>query len=440
MEDAVTTRRKFLLGIAAGSAATLLAACGSAAPPVAPTAAGSAAPSTSPATSTSPTAANVGASPTTAATAASTTSTTAQATVAPTAAASALSGEAWYGVSGPFSGNNAEYGRIWKQAMAMALDEINGNGGVKGRKLQLDYEDTQSDPKQSVPVAQKFVEDSRMLAELGDFSSPSSMAASPIYERAKMVQFGFTNSHPDFTKGGEFMFSIVLTQEQDASFLAQTAFDGLGKSQAVLYQNTDWGKTTQQIYVDKIKSLGGQVVHTDSYLTTEKDFKPILSKVRDAKPEVLALISYYNDGAQIVQQAKDMGLNVKIVANGACYSPQFLKLGGDATNGVLMTTVFFPDNPRPEVQKFVSDYTQRFKETPDQFAALSYDAVKIITWATEQGGFDRVAIQKAMATGTEIPSVIYGPFKFGADRRVENAKAVPIQVQGGKFVAYKTSG
>ncbi|MGH2457566.1 MAG: ABC transporter substrate-binding protein, partial [Chloroflexota bacterium] len=383
------------------------------------------------------------ASPSAAATTSTTAPATAAAAVAPTAASApttALSGEAWYGVSGPFSGANAEYGRIWKQAMAMALDEINGSGGVKGRKAQLDEEDTQSDPKQSVPVAQKFVEDSRMLAELGDFSSPSSMAASPIYERARMVQFGFTNSHPDFTKGGEFMFSIVLTQEQDASFLAQTAFDGLGKVQAVLYQNTDWGKTTQQIYVDKIKSLGGQIVHTDNYLTTEKDFTPILSKVRDAKPEVLALISYYNDGAQIVQQAKNMGLNVKIVANGACYSPQFLKLGGDATNGVLMTTVFFPDNPRPEVKKFVSDYTTRFKETPDQFAALSYDAVKIITWATEQGGFDRVAIQKAMATGTEIPSVIYGPFKFGADRRVENARAVPIQVKDGQFVAYKPAG
>ncbi len=423
------TRRRFLLGIAAGSAATLLAACGGGATPVAPTTSGAAAPTSAASTG--------GASPTAAATAASTTS-AAQATTAPAAAAptTATAGEAWYGVSGPFSGNNAEYGRIWKQAMAMALDEINAKGGVKGRKVQLDYEDTQSDPKQSVPVAQKFVEDSRMLAELGDFSSPSSMAASPIYERAKMVQFGFTNSHPDFTKGGEFMFSIVLTQQQDAAFLAQTAFDGLGKVQAVLYQNTDWGKTTQQIYVDKIKALGGQVVHTDSYLTTEKDFSPILSKVRDAKPEVLALISYYNDGAQIVQQAKSMGLNVKIVANGACYSPQFLKLGGDATNGVLMTTVFFPDNPRPEVQQFVKNYTQRFNETPDQFAALSYDAVKIITWATEQGGFDRVAIQKAMATGSDIPSVIYGPFKFGADRRVENAKAVPIQVQDGKFVAY----
>ena len=129
-----------------------------------------------------------------------------------------------FGVSGPFSGNSAEYGRIWQQAMNLARDEINQNG-IGGRQLEIVYEDTQSDPKQSVPVAQKFVGDPTIVAELGDFASPASMAASPIYERGKLVQFGFTNSHPDFTPGGEYMFSTTLSQEQDAAYLATTAFD-----------------------------------------------------------------------------------------------------------------------------------------------------------------------------------------------------------------------
>ncbi len=417
-------RRKILVSFAATSAIAVLAACGSATTASTPTA---------PGMSTS------AAQPPSAATAVPPTNTPASATAATPAAttkpAVASSGETVvYGVSGPFSGNNAEYGRIWKNAMTMALDEISGAGGVKGRKVELQYEDTQSDPKQSVPVAQKFVNDSRILAELGDFASPASMAASPIYQRAKMVQFGFTNSHPDFTKGGEYMFSIVLSQQQDASYLAQVGYDSLGKKQAVLYQNTDWGKVTQQIYVDKLKQLGGTVIDTENYLATETDFKPLLAKVRDANPDVLALIAYYNDGALIMQQAKSAGINAKVIANGACYSPQFLKLGGDAVNGVVLTTVFFPGNSRPEVQKFVKDYTAKYNETPDQFAALAYDAVKIITWATDQAGFDRQGIQQAMATGTNIPSVIYGSFKFGADRRVENAKAVPIQVKDGQFV------
>jgi branched-chain amino acid transport system substrate-binding protein len=404
------SRRRFLLSALVTTAAVAVAACGSAAPtptPATSAPARAAAPANTPAPTTAP------------------------------AAQSAPAGgdPVLFGVGGPFTGNNAEYGRIWKNGMTMALDEINGKGGIKGRKVDLVYEDTQSDPKQSVPVAQKFVDDKRLLAELGDFASPASMAASPIYQKAKMVQFGFTNSHPDFTKGGDYMFSLVLTQSQDAAFLAETGVSKLGKKQAVLYRDTDWGKVTNDIYVKRLGELGGSVVYSDKYLETEKDFKAMLAKARDAKPEVLALIAYYNDGALILQQAASVGLpDVKVIVNGACYSPQFIKLGGDAVNGAIMTTVFFPDNPRPEVKTFVDAYTARFKETPDQFAALSYDAVKIISWATDQAGFDRSAIRDTMATSTEIPSVIYGPFKFGDDRRVENAKAVPIQVKDGKFV------
>src|SRR3977135_2483357 len=106
------------------------------------------------------------------------------------------------GVSGPLTGPNAQYGAQWKQGFDLALDEIHAAGGINGRKLVYTFEDSQSDPRQSVAIAQKFVSDPKIVMELGDFSSPASMAASPIYQRAGLVQFGFTNSHPDFTKGG----------------------------------------------------------------------------------------------------------------------------------------------------------------------------------------------------------------------------------------------
>ncbi len=194
-------------------------------------------------------------------------------------ARAAQEGPVRFGVSGPFSGNNAEYGRIWQNAMTLAVEEINGAGGIQGRQLELVYEDTQSDPKQSVPVAQKFVSDPMIVAELGDFASPASMAASPIYERGKLVQFGFTNSHPDFTKGGEYMFSTTLSQEQDAAFLAQTAFDRLGKKQAVLYRNTDWGKVSADIYVEELKKLGVSEVFTPG-----APVQGIIDFIQDAVP------------------------------------------------------------------------------------------------------------------------------------------------------------
>lgn len=102
-----------------------------------------------------------------------------------------------FGVSGPLTGPNAQYGAQWKAGFDLALEEINANGGVLGRPFAYVFEDSQSDPRQSVAIAQKFVNDPKIAIELGDFSSPASMAASPIYQRAGLVQFGFTNSHPD---------------------------------------------------------------------------------------------------------------------------------------------------------------------------------------------------------------------------------------------------
>src|SRR5258707_6282957 len=124
------------------------------------------------------------------------------------------------GVSGPLTGPNAQYGAQWKRGFDLALDEINGKGGVKGRPLQYVFEDSQSDPRQAVAIAQKFVSDRRIVLELGDFSSPASMAASPIYQRAALVQFGFTNSHPDFTKGGDFMWSTSVSQAEEQPMMA----------------------------------------------------------------------------------------------------------------------------------------------------------------------------------------------------------------------------
>src|ERR1700712_1520316 len=101
------------------------------------------------------------------------------------------------GVSGPLTGPNAQYGAQWKQGFDLALAEVGGVVGPDKRPLVYQFEDSQADPRQAVAIAQKFAADPRIVMELGDFSSPASLAASPIYQRAGLVQFGFTNSHPD---------------------------------------------------------------------------------------------------------------------------------------------------------------------------------------------------------------------------------------------------
>src|SRR5260370_33592304 len=181
------------------------------------------------------------------------------------------------GVSGPLTGPNAQYGVQWKQGFDLALDEIQATGGINRRKLAYTFEDSQSDPRQSVAIAQKFVSDPKVVMELGDFSSPASMAASPIYQRAGLVQFGFTNSHPDFTKGGDFMWSTSVSQADEQPLLAAYAVKKLGlKKLAVLHLNTDWGRTSRDYFVKAAKEYGAEIAVTEAYIAEERDFRSTL--------------------------------------------------------------------------------------------------------------------------------------------------------------------
>jgi branched-chain amino acid transport system substrate-binding protein len=355
----------------------------------------------------------------------------------PAAALAQASGEpVTIGVSGPLTGQNAQYGAQWKKGFDLALEEVNAKG-VKGRPLQYVFEDSQADPRQSVAIAQKFVSDPKIVVELGDFSSTASMAASSIYQRAGLVQFGFTNSHPNFTKGGDFMWSNSVSQADEQPRLAKYAADLGFKHVAVLYLNTDWGRSSQAIFTQSAKSLGVDVVASEGYQPDEKDFRSTLVRVRDAQPDAIVLISYYADGALITRQTRSVGLSQPIVASGSVYSPKFIELAGDAGNGVFTESNFFPGDARPEVQAFVTKFKAKYNEEPDDFNAVAYDTIILLAAVIDKYGLDRTAIRDGLAEIKDVPSVIYGKASFDTQtRRVAGARAVYLVVKNGQFVLW----
>jgi branched-chain amino acid transport system substrate-binding protein len=344
-----------------------------------------------------------------------------------------------FGVSGPLTGPNAQYGAQWKAGFDLALEDINANGGVLGRPLAYVFEDSQSDPRQSVAIAQKFVNDPKIAIELGDFSSPASMAASPIYQRAGLVQFGFTNSHPDYTKGGDFIWSPSISQADSQPLLADLAIKTLGlKRIAVLHLNTDWGRTSKDVFVKAAAERGAQVVATEGYQADEKDFRSTLVRVRDAKPDGIVLISYYADGALIAGQVRTTGINLPLVAVGSVYSPKFIELGGEAVNGIYTNTTFFPEEPRAEVQNFVKRFRAKYNREPDAFNAYAYDAVVLAAAAIRTAGStDRKAIRDAFYKVKDVPSIVFGKSTFDpTTRRVAGVRSVDLVVKDGKWAVW----
>ena len=226
---------------------------------------------------------------------------------------SAAAGDAqepiYIALSAPITGNYAEYGLNFTRSITLALDEINAAGGIHGRPLELVIGDSKGAPKESATLAQKFTSDSRIVAQLGDFTSTCSLAAQPIYHRAGMVQLTPTSTHPDFAPGSPYSFSIAGKQTEEGPFMARFAVETLGKTRiAFLYVNNDWGIAMREHFIAEAKRLGTEIVAEEAYFDGTTDFTAILTKFQALNPDLLYLASMYNDGALICKQRQRSGV------------------------------------------------------------------------------------------------------------------------------------
>lgn len=358
--------------------------------------------------------------------------------LAPGALATAQNKDPVYiGVGGPFTGPQAQYGTAWQKGFGLALDEINAEGGVQGHPLAIDFQDTQNIPAQTVAVAQRFIADPRILLATGDFSSTSSMAASPLYQRAGLVQFGFNNSNPKFTDGGDFLWSNAPNQTNEAP--AHAAFvQALGlKKVALFHLNTDWGKVTSDLTVGALERLGVKVLDREAYLADSTDFKPLITKARAAGVDGFVLVSYENDAALIVQQIRGQGIGLPVVANSSNASAGFLRLAGAAAEGVYVSGDFTPDDPRPEVQAFAKKWKAKYQEDIDYFAVRAYDSLKLVAAVLNLSTLDRASVKAAFAQVKDVPSVIYGKVTFNPKTRwVDVFLGARLVVKDAKFVPW----
>lgn len=339
------------------------------------------------------------------------------------------------GVSGPLTGPSAQYGKLWQEGFDLALDRINADGGINGRPLQYVFEDSQSDPRQAIAIAQKFINDPNIVVEVGDFSSTASMAASPLYQRGRLVQFGQTNSHPDFTNTGDYMWSNAVPQSQEQPLTADFAVNKLGmKRIADLHLNTDWGTTAKDLFVEAVKGLGAEVVAVEGYLPDERDFRATLTRIKAQNPDGIMLHSYYSDGALIVRQLRDLGIDVPILGVGSIYSPSFIELAGDAAEGVYTTSYFVPTSPRPEVQVFVTSFTEKYGHAPNSFNATAYDTMNILAEVMRRYGTSREEIKAGLGEISGIASVTFPDVAFDPEtRRISGPELTGLVVRNGAF-------
>ncbi len=188
--------------------------------------------------------------------------------------------------------------------------------------------------------------------------------------------------------------------------LARFALENLkAKKAAVLYDvASDYNKGIAEVFREKYEKLGGKIVAFETYTTTDKDFSAQLTKIKDAKPDVIFLPNYYSEVPLQVQQAKRLGIDVPFIGSDSWGSNELLTLGGADLNGYYFSTHYAADNAAPVAKKFIEDYEKTYGAKPDDVAALTYDAFGLLFGSIKSAGkADREAIRAALSTLPELP-------------------------------------
>ncbi len=327
----------------------------------------------------------------------------------------------------PLTGIGADDGESALHGAQLAVEYINSHGGINGEKVKLVYYDDQTDPKQSVAIAYKLVQKDRVVAAIsGSYSGPTRAAAS-IYQRLKKVMISAYAVHPDITRAGKYIFRVGTLATVQGRAGAHLAVEKLGaKRIALLVMDNDFGVSLAKSFKEEAKKLGAEIVFEEKFAVGEKDFRPILTKIKEIDPDVIYATGYYFNASKIVTQAKELGIYQTIIGQEGYDSPLFIELSKNhAANGTVITTDLDRDSEDPFVQWFIKTYEEKFGRPADMVAASAFDAVMILSKAIEKGGKSSEGIRKALLEIEDFKSVT-GFKHFTKDR--EAVREVVCQV------------
>jgi branched-chain amino acid transport system substrate-binding protein len=339
----------------------------------------------------------------------------------------------------PTTGNVATFGVGQRNAYQLAVEDVNKAGGLKiGGKaytVELIFEDEQNSPEVGATVARKLVNQDRVAAILGPTNTKVCLAVGPIAQENRVPMLTPTCTNPKVTLVGDYIFRAGFIDTFQGAVGAHFVYQTLGKRRAgVLFDNgNDYTKGLATYFRDAFEKLGGKVVAFESFTDEEKtvDFRPQLIRIKAANPDVLYSSDYYGAAALMAKQAQEMGLKVPFMGGDGFDSPDLVRIGGPAVEGLHFTNFYSQDDPSPEVQSFIKAYRAKYKDTPDAYAAQGYGAAQILFAAIQRAGrTDGPAIRDALAK-TEGLKTVAGVITYDQNRN-PTKPAVILQIKDGK--------
>jgi branched-chain amino acid transport system substrate-binding protein len=286
------------------------------------------------------------------------------------------------GLLAPLTGSAAADGLSVQNSVKLAVEKVNAEGGVLGKKVELVTYDDRADGKEAVALARKLIEQDKVVAVVGGSYSTPSRAMAPIFQEEKIPAVYAYAVHPDVTKAGNFNFRNGFLGMVEGKAAAYTAVKLLkAKRVALLISDNDFGRTLAEgfkMYIDKYAKGAATITSVQAYPMQEKDFKAYLSKIKDENVDAIFSSGYYFQTGPVVKQAREMGIKAYIIGEEGADSPKFLEIAGKSAEGFIIVTNLNRDDKRAHVQNFLKTFETKYKIQPDMVGASAYDAFMII--------------------------------------------------------------
>jgi len=299
------------------------------------------------------------------------------------------------GMALPMTGPGSMMGRDMRDGATLAADKFNASGGLNGQKIEIIVMDEKNQPTTALNVAKKLIYQDKVFC-LGTNYSPPSIAVIPLTKETETPHFISGVAQKILEMDNPWIFRSTPSDKVLAGQYVNFAMKNLNlKKLAILNESTDYGKGGRNDLIDKMKEYNTQPLIVESYNLGDKDFAAQLNKIKNAGPDGLFIWGLYVEGAQIMRQAKQLGLNMPILASSGVLQGAFFELAGKDAEGMYLETYFFAKNSAPQVQAFVKEYTEKFKYEPQPGAGIAYDAMTmLINGLKKVGAPDKYKVMK----------------------------------------------
>jgi branched-chain amino acid transport system substrate-binding protein len=335
------------------------------------------------------------------------------------------------------TGSNGRTGLYQQEAYLLWEEQKNASGGLLGRPVRMVIYDDQSDPATGARLYERLLTEDRVDLILGPYSSSVTQAVAQVTERAGQPMLAAGASASDiWARGYQYVFGVYSVAEDYFKSIVLDIAPAQGYSTAaIIYEDTLFPTATATGAAAHCEAAGIEVVVNEKYPAEATDVSSVLTRVRDANPDMLIGGSYLPDSVLITRQAKELGVNPQLFAfSVGAAQPDFVEsLGADA-DYVLGPSMWEPQIDSPGNPEFVAAYQAKFDREPDYHSAAGYSGCQVLEAAvTEVGGLDLEAIREALLT-LEMPTVLPGVYKVDEAGKMIGHIPLTVQWQDGEKV------